>query len=153
MSHDDEFSWYKFRGLLAFGLLFGGLLVYSLFDLVFLIVGREGTATVTEVYKLPASRGPDYTMMEFKYKDTAGNERMAKLNLGRNGGGPPPGAEIEIQYLPMWLLDAPDAARPKRPFNWIVLSIFLLVAAGFGFFTYRAIYPPEERQRPASRRR
>jgi hypothetical protein len=51
----------------------------------------------------------------------------------------------------MWLLDAPDAARPKRPFNWIVLMAFLFVSAGFGFFAYRAICPPEERR--ASRKR
>jgi hypothetical protein len=63
------------------------------------------------------------------------------------------GTEFEIQYLPLWMLDAPDAARLKRPFNWMVLGLFLLVAAGFGFFSYRAIYPPGEVRTKAPVRR
>lgn len=153
MNDDSNWGFYQFRALLAFGLIFAGLCVYSLFDMVFLAVGREGTASVTEVYKQRGRRGADYWEMEFKYKDSAGHERMGKLNLGSSGGGPPPGSEIAIQYLPMWLLDAPDAARPKRPFNWTVFTMFLFVAAGFGFFAYCAIYAAEDRHPSKPRRR
>ena len=155
MSDDDNFYWsfYKFRWLLAFGVLFAGLFVYSLFDLVFLALARTGTATVSEVYRLPGRRGADYWMMDFKFKDAAGHERVGKVDLGTSEDRPPVGTEFEIQYLPYWLLDAPDASRPKRPFGWLTLGAFLVVAAGFGFFAYRAIYPPSEHRPVASRRR
>jgi hypothetical protein len=153
MGSDEEWGFYQYRAVLAVGLLFAGLLVYSLFDLVFLVLGREGTATVTEVYKLPARRGADYFEMEYKYKDLAGNERVGKYNLGETSDGAVPGDTFSIQYLPMWLLDAPDAARPKRPFSWIMLSLFVTVAAAFGFFAYRAIYHSEDGPRIVKRRR
>lgn len=144
---DDEWSPAQYRGLAVSGLLFGSLVFYCFFDFVFLAVCREGAGTVAEVYKLPGRRSPDYWMMEFKYRDTAGNDRLGKLNLGANGGGAAPGEEIAIQYLPKWLLDAPDAARPKRPFSWGAMSILIVVSSALDFFAYRAIYPPGARIR------
>jgi len=153
MSNDDEWGWYHYRAVLAVGFVFAGLLVYALFDLVFLALGRDGTATVTEVYKLPGTRRSDYWEMEFKYKDAAGHERLGKYKLGATSAGAAAGDSFAIQYLPMWLLDAPDAARPKRPFHWGVFSGLVLVSAAFGVFTYRAIYSGDEGRRSTKRRR
>jgi len=75
---DDDLGYVKFRALLEFGLIFAGLFVYSFFDLVFLTIGREGSASVTEVYKQPARRGRYTWEMEFKFKDSTGNERNSK---------------------------------------------------------------------------
>ena len=150
---DDDWSYRKFRAVLVCGLIFGGLFVYSLFDIVFLALAREGTATVKEVYELPGSRGrPPNRMMEFALKEADGSERIGKTRLGDE---PPPevGEQIEIQYLPRWLLDAPDALRPKRPFNWINFGLLVLAGGGFAFFTYRAIRAPAEPTTLPSRRR
>ena len=150
---DDDWGFYKFRGLLICGVIFAALFIYSLFDIIFLVFGREGTGVVTDAYVNTSRRGPDTVMVEFKFTDPAGKERTGKINIG-DAAKPPPGTEFEIQYLPSWLLTSPDAARPKRPFGWITLSLFLLAAAGFGFFAWRAIYPPgEARTAPRSRRR
>ncbi|HEY2411215.1 MAG TPA: hypothetical protein VGI40_03185 [Pirellulaceae bacterium] len=152
MSSDGEWNFYQYRAVLAFGLLFAGLGIYSWFDFVFLTIGREGTAVVSEVYKTPGRRG-DYWHMEFKFKDAAGHERVGKYNLGGSSGGATVGLEIPIQYLPKWLLDAPDAARPKQAFNWFVLSAFGLISLGFGIFAYRAIYHSDERSMVVKRKR
>jgi hypothetical protein len=139
----DEWSPGQYRMLLVFGLLFGGLFVYSFFDLVFLLLAREGSATVTESYVMRGRRSQS-VVMEYKFKEPDGHERTGKTNLGNIGVQPPAGTEIKIQYLPRWLLDAPDASRPTRPFNWTVFTLFMLATIGFGVFAYRAIYPASE---------
>src|SRR5436190_14788674 len=125
MSDDEGLSWLQWRGLIVFAVLLAGLFVYSLFDLAFLVLGRNGTATVAEVYKESGRRGREYWKMDFKFKDSAGHERTGKLGTGSSYDGPAVGEQFEIQYLPKWLLDAPDAARPTRPFNWILFSLLL----------------------------
>jgi hypothetical protein len=152
MSSGEEWGYYQYRAVLAVGLLFAGFCVFSVFDLVFMTLGREGEATVSEVYKTPGRRGREYFEMEFKYKDSAGNQRIGKHHLGDSSGGAAAGDKFAIQYLPMWLLDAPDAARPKRPLNWVMLSLFLLVTAALGFFAYRAIYQSDDRPKIIKRR-
>ena len=153
MSSDEEWGFYQYRAVLVFGLIFAGLGIYSLFDLVFLTVGRQGTAVISEVYKTPGRRGREYWHMEFKFKDSAEHERVGKYNLGESSEGAAAGLEIPIQYLPKWLLDAPDAARPKQPFNWFVLMMFGVVSLGFGIFAYRAIYQGDASSSVAKRRR
>lgn len=148
---DEEWNVRQYRALIVFGLLFGVLLVYSLFDMVFLALGRDGTATVTDSYQ-SRSRRSTSTMVEYTFREPDGHERTGKANLGEVAE-PPVGAEFEIQYLPRWLLNSPDASRPKRPFNWLVFGVFLAAAAGFGFFAWRAIYPPGEARPVSSRRR
>lgn len=151
---DDGLDFWRFRGLLAFGIVFAGLFVYSLFDLVFLALGRTGEATVTETYVIHSRRG-DSLKMEFEYREPGATEtRKGKINLGSDTlAGPPPGATFEIQYLPIWLLDSPDAARPARSFNWLVFSLLVMSALGSGFFAYRAIYHPDGASSGTSRRR
>jgi hypothetical protein len=151
---DDGLDYWRFRGLLACGILFAGLFVYSLSDLIFLAVGRTGEATVTETYVVHSRRG-DTLKMEFEYTEPGATEvRTGKINLGSDiFGGPPPGAVIEIQYVPIWLLDSPDAARPTRPFNWIVFSLLVMSIVGCSFFAYRAIYHPDGESGVTSRRR
>jgi predicted small lipoprotein YifL len=152
---DDGLDFWRFRALLAFGIVFAGLFVYSLFDIVFLALGRKGEATVTETYVLNGRRS-DSLMMEFEYREPGASEpRKGKINLGSDtSAGPPPGTTFEIQYLPIWLLDSPDAARPKRPFSWLVFSLLLLSGAGCGVFAYGAIYYPDgEARSPARRKR
>ena len=153
MSSDEEWGFYQYRAVLVVGLLFAGLCVFSIFDLVFMTIGREGEATVSEVYKMHGRRGREFYEMEFKYKDSAGNERVGKHHLGSSTGGAAPGDTFAIQYLPMWLLDAPDAARPKRPLNWVMFLLFVIVTAAFGIFAYRAIYQSDETQPVVKRRR
>jgi hypothetical protein len=148
----NSLSYFQFRGLLAFGLLFGGLFIYAAFDLVFLLIGREGTATVSEVYKT-SSRHGDSWHLEFKYKDAAGNERLGKEGLGDSSGGYSVGDQFAIQYLPIWLLDAPDAARPKRPFSMPVFAALIFVTTGLSFFAYRAIYHSDDGPKSRSRRK
>lgn len=149
---DDDFGFLKFRMLLVFGIAFAGLCVWSFMDLAFLALGRDGTATVSDVYEFQSRRSRS-VIMEFTFREPDGHERKGKTNLGETSSPPLPGMEFEIQYLPRWLLNAPDAARPKRDFNWIVLTLFLLTSAGLGVFTYRAIYPPDDAPRPSSKRR
>jgi hypothetical protein len=150
MSNEDSGFW-TFRLLIAFGIGFAALFVYSLFDLVFLALGQDGTATITDAY---VSRGRRSQSVIIEYKFTSdGHERTGKANLGDIDGLPEAGREFEIQYLPRWMLDAPDASRPKRSFNWIVLSLLLITCAGCGFFAYRAIYPPDDAPRGGPSRR
>jgi len=153
MSDDEDWGWLKWRALIAFGVLFAMLLVFSIFDLVFLTLSRGGMATVSESRVSTSRRGVRSVTMYFKYKDSAGNERGGSINLG-DVPEPEPGEQFEIQYLPMWLLDSVDAARPARGPNWFVLGGFFFVTLGFAFFAYRAIYPPGEtpRRGPARRR-
>jgi len=153
MTSDEEWGYYQYRAVLAVGLLFAGFCVFSMFDLIFMTLGREGEATVSEVYKTPGRRGREYFEMEFKYKDSSGNERVGKHRLGQSSGGAAAGDKFAIQYLPMWLLDAPDAARPRRPLNWVMLSLFLLVTAALGFFAYRAIHQSDDGRPTVKRRR
>ena len=151
---DDGLDFWRFRALLAFGIVFAGLFVYSLFDLVFLALGRRGEATVTETYVLNGRRS-DSLMMEFEYREPGAAEaRKGKINLGSDTlEGPSPGTTFEIQYLPIWLLDSPDAARPARSFNWFVFSLLLMSGVGCGVFAYRAIYYPEGESRSTPRRK
>lgn len=151
---DDGLDLWRFRALLAFGIIFAGLFVYSLFDLVFLALGRNGEATVTETYVINGRRS-DSLMMEFEYREPEATEpRKGKINLGSDtAAGPPPGTTFEIQYLPIWLLDSPDAARPTRPFGWFVFSLLLMSAAGCGVFAYRAIYYPDGEASSTPRRK
>jgi hypothetical protein len=151
---DDGLDFWRFRALLAFGILFAGLFVYSLFDLVFLVLGRTGEGTVTETYVLNGRRS-DSLVMEFAYREPEATElRTGKINLGSDTAvAPLPGTTFEIQYLPIWLLDSPDAARPKRPFGWFMFSLLLVSAAGCGVFAYWAIYFPDGNSRSTPRRK
>lgn len=135
---DEGQDYFTFRGLLLFGILFGGLVVYSLFDLLFLALGREGTGNVTDAYVFQNRRSRS-VMMEWEFKDHVGNKRQGKIDLGDSVPLPRAGDEIPIQYLPAWLLDTPDASRPLRPTNWPLTGLTAASSAGLSFFVYRLI--------------
>ena len=149
---DEGFSFIKFRMLLAFGIAFAALLLWSFFDLLFLLLGSDGMATVTDASVSTSRRGPDNVIVYYEFTEPDGDKRTGKTNIG-DAAKPEQGEQFEIQYLPQWLLDAPDASRPKRGFNWIVLTLTLVALGGFGFFMYRAIYAPDEPTTLPSRRR
>jgi hypothetical protein len=146
---DEGLNWWTWRVVIAISFLFACLLVWSFFDLLFLVLGSKGEATITEVYTIPSRRGEDPVVIEYTFND--GGERKGKTNLGQGALAPAVGERFEIQYLPDWFPAGPDGARPARPFNWIVLILLLLSTLGIGIFTYRAIAvsrePPPKRSR------
>jgi hypothetical protein len=154
MSDDDDFSFAKFRWLLVFGVILVGSCVFSLFDVAFLLFGRDGTATVIKVWE-STSRRRTTVHLRYSFKEPDGHERTGETTEHSFDVVPAEGEELAIQYLPRWMLDAPDASRPARSFNWITLVVLLISAAGAGFFTWRAIYPPDDaspRKAPSRRR-
>ena len=152
MSSDEEWGYYQYRAVLAVGLLFAGFCVFSVFDLVFMTIGREGEATVSEVYKTPGRREAGILRNGVQIQGLGWQRTGRQAPLGRFVRRRRCRGQIRHSVLPMWLLDAPDAARPKRPLNWVMLSLFLLVTAALGFFAYRAIYQSDD-SRPTVRRR
>jgi hypothetical protein len=152
MAIEEGLGYWTWRILIAVAVVFAMLLVYSLFDLFFLMLGSSGTATVTDVYTIPSRRGSDPVVIEYTYRDRVG-ERQGKANLGGGAIAPAVGDTIDIQYLPAWFPAGPDGARPTRPFNWIVLGLLALSTVGLGIFIYRAIAAsgestPKRRRRP-----
>ena len=154
MSDDDEFTMGRFRWVLVFALIFACSLVWSLFDIAFLIFAREGTATVTKVWET-SSRRSSVMHVKYSFKEPDGHERTGETTEHSFESVPAEGEEIAIQYLPRWMLDAPDASRPTRSFSWLTLAVLLITSTGFGFFLYRAIYHPDGSapRKPPSRRR
>ena len=151
-AEDEGFSRFTWRLMLGFGVAFAGLLMYSLFDLVFLCLSSEARAIVTEGYREASGKdGP--IVIEYKFKEPDGFERKGKTNLGSDAVPPPVDEEIDIQYLPRWFPAGPDSARPARPFNWIMLGLLLLSTLGLGIFSYRAIAASGDGPRRPSRRR
>ncbi len=148
---DEGLGWWAWRAIIAISLLFACLLVWSFFDLLFLMLGSKGEATVTEVYTIPSRRGEDPVVIEYTYSD--GAERKGKTNLGPGAAAPAVGERFEIQYLPGWFPAGPDGARPARAFNWIVLLLLLASLLGIGIFSYRAISASSEPTPKRSRRR
>jgi len=153
MAEEEGLGTFTWRLMIAFSLAFAGLLMYSLFDLFFLLLGSEGHATITEAYKLPSRRGNDPVVIEYKFKEPDGFERQGKTNLGPDVLPASAGDEIQIQYLPRWFPAGPDGARPARPFNWTMLGLLLLATLGLGIFSYRAIAASSDTPRKPSRRR
>jgi hypothetical protein len=153
MSDEEGLDWWKWRLVIGFSVVFATLLVVSLFDLLYLLLGSEGQATVTERYTLPSRRGADPVVIEYKFRESDGHEREGKTNLGRSGEGPGVGDEFSIQFLPRWFPAGPDGARPARSFNWIVLGLLLLSSVGAGGFAYRAIAASQPPPRKPARRR
>jgi len=154
MSDDDDFSFAKIRWLLVFLVILVGSCVFSLFDVAFMLFGRDGMATATKVWE-STSRRRTTIQINYSFKEPDGHERTGKTNEHSLDSVPAEGEEFAIQYLPRWMLDAPDASRPARSFNWITLAVLLISGAGAGFFTYRAIYQPDGAapRKPPSRRR
>jgi hypothetical protein len=154
MSDNDDFDFRRFRWLLVFGLILAGSCVFSLFDLGFLLFGRDGTATVTKTWE-SRSRRRTTIMVKYSFKEPDGYERTGETNEHSFDLVPAEGEEFAIQYLPRWMLESPDSSRPARGFNWITLGILLISGAGAAFFVYRAIYPADDSapRKPPSRRR
>jgi hypothetical protein len=151
-AEDEGFGRFTWRLMIGFGVAFAGLLMYSLFDLVFLFLSSEARAIVTEVYREASGRNAP-TIIEYKFKERDGFERKGKTNLGTDVTPPPVDEEIAIQYLPRWFPAGPDGARPARPFNWTVLGLLLLSTIGLGIFSYRAIAASSDTPKRPSRRR
>lgn len=151
---DDEFSFSRYRWLLVFCVMLAGSCVFSLFDVAFLIFGRDGSATVTKTWET-SSRRRTTVHVKYSFKEPDGYERTGETNEHAFDVVPAEGEQFAIQYLPRWMLEAPDASRPARGFNWITLTILLISGAGAGLFAYRAIFPADESapRRPPSRRR
>jgi hypothetical protein len=148
----EGFSRFAWRLMLGFGVAFAGLLMYSLFDLVFLFLSSEARAIVTEVYREASGRdGP--IIIEYKFKEPDGFERKGKTNLGSHAVPPSVDEDIAIQYLPRWFPAGPDGTRPARPLNWTVLGLLCLCTAGLGVFSYQAIAASGDKPRKTSRRR
>ena len=151
---EEGMSSYQLRALFGFGLFFAFLMVYSLFDMVFLAFGRDGVATVTDSRVSSGRRGGSPTVtVYYKFQEPDGHERTGHANIGSGSEKVPEGTEIAIQYLPRWMLDAPDASRPARDFNWFVLGLTIFACAGSGFFAYRAIRSGNPPARKAAVRR
>jgi hypothetical protein len=152
---EEGLSWFKFRGLIAFGLLFAGLVVYSMFDIAFLALGRQCLATVTDSQVHSGRRGrSNMVTIYWKFQEPDGYERTGHANIGEGNEKVPEGTELVIQYLPRWLLEAPDASRPARPFNGPILGLTLFSCLGCSFFAVLAIRAgsPPKKKLPSQRR-
>lgn len=145
-SGDYDFDYLRFRFLGLAAIVLVGSGVFCLFDLLFLSLGSQTLAVVSDVYEEPRRRGSS-TIVEWKFTPPGGTERLGKAS----GSGVAKGDTIMIQYLPSWLLTSWDSSRPVRPFNWIALSIFFLSTAASGYFGYSAIY--QDAPKPKARRR
>ncbi|MDX1947253.1 MAG: hypothetical protein SFU86_17765 [Pirellulaceae bacterium] len=115
-----------------------GVLAYTVNDLLYLALAREGVGYVTQSYDLP-SRGRRTRVLEFDFEEPDGFRREGQAKGSEGSLNWPVGAEIQIQYLPRWFPAGPDGARPARPLNWLVLGLLILSAAGFAIFAWRAI--------------
>jgi hypothetical protein len=119
---------------------------------LYLVLGSEGQATITETYTLPARRGREIPVIEYTFKESDDFQRQGKTNLGAGESRPPVGEQIVIQYLPRWFPAGPDGARPTRPFGTLRFSLLGVMTVVGGFLVYRAIAasgpePPAKRSR------
>lgn len=152
----DDDAWalnQKVKAYLVFGIVFAVLVVGSFFDLLFLGFARETRAIVTEVNVTSASRGSKTIRVDYKYQEADGFERTGFTSSSQLGYVPDVGAEFDLQFLPRWLLDAPDASRPTRPFSFVMFLLMAAVCLGFGIFALYSIFSGEVQTTVPSRKR
>jgi hypothetical protein len=99
------------------------------------------------------SRGSKVIRVDYSYQETDGFQRTGFVSANGLGYVPEVGDEFDLQYLPRWLLDAPDASRPTRPFNYVVLLLMVAVCLGFGIFAFFSIFAGEPQTTVPSRKR
>lgn len=138
MDAQAETGWAK--ALLVAGVLFLGSGIYAYSELMYLIRGRDVTATITEAHKVTKrgrfglSRGQQIEV-DYRFKDHEGNERTGSDRMDEDWPVPPD-RKVEVRYRP-----GPDgSSRVAGRIGWITLIIFglgLTTVCVFGIRLWR----------------
>jgi hypothetical protein len=134
---DTESETGRAKALLIAGVLFLGSGVYAYSELMYLIRGRDATATVTEANKVTrrgrfgASRG-EQIEVEYRFKDTDGNERTGSDRADEDWTVPRD-RQVSIRYRP----GADGSSRLAGRIGWVSLAVFGVCLAAVCVFGYR----------------
>jgi len=131
------------KALLIAGILFLGSSIYAYSELMYLVRGRDTTATITEAYKVTKRgrfglSGGQQIEVEYKFTDADGNARTGSDRVD-DDWPVPPDRKVAVRYRP-----GPDgSSRLAGHVGWTTLIIFGICLTGvciFGFRLWREAY-------------
>lgn len=142
MDSDSELA--RFKWLLFGAVLFlvSGCLSWG--ELVYLVSGRDGEATVTKVYEA-RRRFRTTTYADYTFQDAEGNQRQDSAAMS---DPPAVGGKLAVRYT-----NGKDgSSRPAGRPNWIGISLFAGSLVWIGVFGFRLFREAREETRPKARR-
>ena len=137
MTIDAQSETARAKWLLIAGVLFLGSSIYAYSELMYLIRGRDTTATITEASKV-TKRGrfglsqSQQIEIEYKFTDADGNDRTGSDRLD-DDWKIPTDRKVAICYRP----GQDGSSRVAGKIGWVTLVIFGICLTGMCVFAYR----------------
>lgn len=134
---DAESETWRAKALLVAAVLFVASGIYAFSELMYLIRGRDATATVTEAQKVTKrgrfglSRG-EQIEVNYRFKDADGNERTGTDRADDDWKMPADG-KVAVRYRS----GADGPSRLAGRIGWVSLGIFGVCLAAVCVFAYR----------------
>jgi hypothetical protein len=134
---DAESETRRAKALLFAGILFLGSGIYAYSELMYLIRGRDTTATITDAYKVnKRSRfglsNRKQMQIDYQFADADGNSRTGNDRMDEDWPVPSD-RKVAIRYRP----GQDGSSRVAGRIGWLAISVFFACLAGVCVFGYR----------------
>jgi hypothetical protein len=147
MGHELRRARWVFLGLVFFAI--SSYFVYR--EVVYLLTGRQTTATVTKVLKVTTTRrgvSRDHLEVHYQFTEPNGTPRTGHDTQGTEQV-PPIGSPVAVQYTP-----GPEGhSRFSGRVDWIWLVLFFVSICVIGVFLVKLLLEAREATRPRKKKR